>query len=137
MAYNLRQINTLDLKPSTGVGVALPFSNEAVFQTVYTTKEQLKYNLINFMLTDKRERLFLPSFGLGLRSRLFEQITIDTYEEIKAQVITGIESYFPTVRVEQLDVTGDPNRGIIYIQFSYSITNTRESDNITLSIQNG
>jgi phage baseplate assembly protein W len=89
------------------------------------------------MLTDKRERLFLPSFGLGLRSRLFEQITIDTYEEIKAQVITGIESYFPTVRVEQLDVTGDPNRGIIYIQFSYSITNTRESDNITLSIQNG
>jgi hypothetical protein len=57
MAYNLRNINVLDLKPSTGVGVAIPFSNRTAFTTVYTTKEQLKYNIINFLLTDKGERM--------------------------------------------------------------------------------
>ncbi len=63
MAYNLTRRNVLDLRPSTGVGVALPFNNpRGVFKTVYTTKEQLKYNLINFLLTDKRERIFNPNF---------------------------------------------------------------------------
>jgi len=58
MAYNLRNINTLDLKPSTGVGVGLPFNTPAVFTTIYTTKEQIKYNIINFLLSDRRERIF-------------------------------------------------------------------------------
>ena len=66
MAYNLRNINVLDLRPSTGVGVALPFNSTGVFKTVYTTKEQLKYNIINFLLTDKRERIFNPRFGAGI-----------------------------------------------------------------------
>lgn len=55
MAYNIKNINVLDLRPSTGIGVSLPFSNPAVFETVYTTKEQLKFNMINFLLTNKRE----------------------------------------------------------------------------------
>jgi hypothetical protein len=49
MAYNLRNINVLDLRSSTGIGVALPFNAPGVFKTVYTTKEQLKYNIINFL----------------------------------------------------------------------------------------
>ena len=48
MAYNVRNINVLDLRPSTGIGVSIPFSNPAVFETVYNTKDQTKYNLINF-----------------------------------------------------------------------------------------
>jgi hypothetical protein len=58
MAYNLRNINVLDLRPSVGVGVALPFNVPGVFKTIYTTKEQLKFNIINFLLTNKRERIF-------------------------------------------------------------------------------
>ena len=61
MAYNVRNINVLDLRPSTGIGVSIPFSNPAVFETVYNTKDQTKYNLINFLLTDPRERIFNPS----------------------------------------------------------------------------
>ena len=40
MAYNVRNINVLDLRPSTGIGVSLPFDNPAVFDTVYNTKDQ-------------------------------------------------------------------------------------------------
>jgi len=42
MAYVVGNINPLDLKPSTAIGVAIPFSVPNVFQPVYTTKEQLK-----------------------------------------------------------------------------------------------
>jgi hypothetical protein len=134
MAYNLRNINVLDLRPSTGIGVALPFSNPAVFETVYTTREQLKYNLINFLLTNKRERIFNPSFGADIRSKLFEQITQITTDDLDTQIRSGIEQYFPNVVITDLIISSDPNQNLITIQFSYTINNTGESDNVILSI---
>ena len=134
MAYNLKQINVLDLKASTGVGVALPFNTPAVFQTVYTTKEQLKYNIINFLLTDKRERIFNPNFGANIRSQVFEQITADTTDTLDLQIRSGIEQYFPNVVITSLTFGGDPNQNQLTIQFSYTIKNTGESDNVIISL---
>jgi phage baseplate assembly protein W len=134
MAYNLKQINVLDLRPSIGVGVALPFNTPAVFQTVYTTKEQLKYNIINFLLTDKRERVFNPNFGANIRSKVFEQITVDTVDSLDSQIRTGIGQYFPNVVITSLTFGGNPDQNLLTIQFSYTISNTGESDNITISL---
>jgi phage baseplate assembly protein W len=134
MAYNIRNINVLDLRPSTGIGVSLPFSNPAVFETVYNTKEQIKYNLINFLLTDPRERIFNPSFGAGIRNSLFEQITAETTDNLDTLIRSGVESYFPNVIVTALTFGADPNNNTLTINFSYTIRNTRESDNIILSI---
>ena len=134
MAYNIRNINVLDLRPSTGIGVSLPFNNPAVFQTIYNTREQIKYNLINFLLTDPRERIFNPSFGAGIRNSLFEQITAETTDNLDVLIRTGVESYFPNVVITALTFGADPNNNILTINFSYTIRNTRESDNIILSI---
>lgn len=136
MAYNLRQISPIDFKPSTGVGVKLPFSADNVFTTVYTTKEQLKYNIINYMLTDLGERPMNPNFGMGLRSRLFESITDSTIEEMKQSIRAQIESMFPIVEIQQLDVIGQPDTSTINIQFSYTIKTSKETDGILLKIQN-
>jgi phage baseplate assembly protein W len=134
MAYNLKQINVLDLRPSTGVGVALPFNTPAVFQTVYTTKEQLRYNIINFLLTNKRERLYNPSFGANLRAEVFEQITTETADDLNLQIRAGLESYFPNIAITNLTFSPQPNQNLIAIQFSYIIKNTGESDNVTISL---
>ena len=134
MAYNLKQINVLDLRPSTGIGVALPFNTPAVFQTVYTTKEQLKYNIINFLLTDKRERVFNPSFGAGIREKVFEQITTDTIDALDNQIRSGIQQYFPNVVITNLTFGGNPDQNLLTIQFSYTIKNTGESDNVIISL---
>lgn len=134
MAYNLRNINVLDLRPSTGVGVALPFNSPGVFKTVYTTAEQLKYNIINFLLTDRRERIFNPDFGANIRSKVFEQVTTDTLDELDSIIRTGIERYFPNVIITQLTFDTNPNENSIRIQFTYSINNTGESDSVILSL---
>ena len=42
MAQIQQQIDPLDLTPSTGVGVALPFNGPGVFNTNYTTADQNK-----------------------------------------------------------------------------------------------
>jgi phage baseplate assembly protein W len=134
MAYNLKQINVLDLRPSVGVGVALPFNTPAVFQTVYTTQEQLKYNIINFLLTNSRERIFNPNFGANIRSQIFEQITNDTTDTLELLITNGISQYFPNVAITELTFGGDPDQNLITIQFSYTVTNTGQSDNITINL---
>ena len=134
MAYNLKQINVLDLRSSTGVGVALPFNTSAVFQTVYTTQEQLKYNIINFLLTGKRERIFNPNFGAGIRNKVFDQITQDTIDSLDLQIRAGVEAYFPNIRITQLTFNSKPDQNLLTIQFSYIIKNSGVSDNIIIDL---
>lgn len=134
MAYNLKNINVLDLKPSTGIGVSLPFSNPAVFETVYTTKEQLRFNMINFLLTNRGERIFNPNFGANIRAQLFEQITQETLDALDIQIKNGIAQYFPNVTITSLEFLPEPNRNTLLIQFSYTINNTGESDNLIISL---
>jgi phage baseplate assembly protein W len=137
MAYGLKQIPVVDLKPSTAVGVAIPFQAPNVFTSVYTTAEQTKYNMINFMLTDRRERPFNPNFGAGLRSRLFEQITQDDLDSLKQTISNQIESYFPNVLVNSLSIVGSPDDNSITITMTYSLKNIRTTDSLVLKIQNG
>jgi phage baseplate assembly protein W len=136
MAYNIKNISPLDLKPSTGIGVKIPFETPSVFQSVYTTKEQLRYNIINFLLTDPRERPFNPTFGAGLRSKVFEQIESSTAEDIKTSLMSQLESAFTAINITKLDVIGQPDTNSINIKFSYTIKNTRENDDVLLTIQN-
>lgn len=136
MAYGLKKISPLDLKPSTGIGVKIPFSADGVFSSVYTTKEQTKYNIINYLLSDPRERLFNPTFGAGLRSRLFEQIDQATFEDIKQSIMSQMENYFPQIKIVQLDIIGDPDYNSINIKFSYRLLRSNENDSVILTIQN-
>lgn len=137
MAYQIKNINPLDLQPSTGIGVSLPFSSKSVFNTVYTTQDQLKYNIINYLLTDKRERIFNTNFGAGLRNLLFENISKDSTANIEASIRSGLEINFPNISINQLYITSQPDDNQINIYFTYSIINTGIVDEININLQNG
>lgn len=136
MAYGSKKISTLDLYPSRAIGVKIPFTSPSVFTPVYTTKEQLKYNLINFILTDKRERPLNPRFGLNLRSKLFEAIDTNTTSVLQESIRSQIEANFPNVVINLLEVLTDPDRNTLKIRFSYSIKSTSETDSAVVVIQN-
>lgn len=136
MAYGLKQISPIDLKPSTALGVKIPFSSDNVFSSVYTTKEQTKYNLINFLLTDRNERPFNNSFGAGLRSRIFEQISAQSLSDLELNISSQIQDNFPNVEVINMNVNGDPNNNSITISFSYRLLRTNENDSVIIKIQN-
>ena len=96
------QINPIDLPQNdkVAVGVTFPFDGEAVFNSSYTTKEQVKSNLINLLLTSPGERLMNPDFGVGIRDFLFEQV-IDK-ETVLIKITDGAQSYIPEIEI--LDV---------------------------------
>ena len=73
MAYQLENTFVIDTQDKS-VGVALPFksANNGYFAVNYTTKEQIKTNLRNLILTEPGERLSNPKFGTPLRKFIFE-----------------------------------------------------------------
>ena len=134
MAYIVRNVDVLDLRPSTGVGISLPFDGATGINTTYTTTDAIKSNLINFLLTGKRERIMNPGFGSGLRGVIFEQVTEDTSAVIEDLIRGGVEQFFPQVLIESLDIELSPNDGIINIYLTYTVINTNIEDTLQLNL---
>lgn len=137
MAYRQQRINPLDLKPSTGIGLKIPFSETYVFQSVYTTAEQVKYNIINYLLTGRRERVFEPTFGSGLQDLVFEAIDEQNLTGLEVYIKTTVENNFPNVEVTRVSVIPSQDINTITVTFTYNLRNTGQSDEVLLNFQNG
>ena len=73
MPINPRNINPNDLNRNQAIGVAFPLLSDGEFTQTYLMKDQVKANIINVLLTERGERVNQPTFGVGLKSLLFEQ----------------------------------------------------------------
>ena len=102
MAYLVRSVDILDLQPSTGVGIKIPFDGQTGVTTTFTTKDAIKSNLLNFLLTGKRERILNPGFGSGLREILFQPLSQDTIDQVEELIAGGVESFFPQVIINNI-----------------------------------
>ena len=132
MAFNPQQIYPIDLNTNVAVGVNLPFSDPAVFKSNYLTKDATKNNIINYFLTNPGERPLNPSFGGGLRNFIFEQIANDTLDGLKETISLQLQSVFPNVTVNSIDVLKEEDTYGIIVKIKYSINNTNIVDNIQL-----
>ena len=135
MAYKVQRINPLDLQPRKAVGVALPFSGRAVFNSTYTSKDAIKANLINFFLTGKNERVLNVEFGAGLRNQLFENITSENIEQLRLNILESLKVYFPRVIVNKLELTATPDRNIINFSLKYAVSQTNIQDELSINFE--
>lgn len=135
MAYKVQRINPLDLQPRKAVGVALPFSGRAVFNSTYTTKDATRSNIINYFLTGKNERVFNTSFGAGLRDRLFENLNKGTLDEIQANIEADLKLYFPQVLVSNLELLAYPDSNTLSFVLKYSVKETNIEDEVVINFQ--
>ncbi len=133
MAFGAQKIFPIDTKPGTAVGVAIPFNAPGVFYSTYTTQEAIKTNLIDFFLTEPGERYLNPTYGGGLRSFIFEQITSNTLDSLQEDIQSKINRFFPNVRVLDLEVLQDPDYNTITVSIKYNIIDTAISDEIQIA----
>jgi len=133
MAYNAQKISPIDFKPSVAVGVGLPFSENAVFRSTFTTQEAVKANLVNWFLTNQGERPLNPEFGGNLRKYIFQQIEEDTLEFLKSDVQSQLGTYFPSVVIASLDVLAQEDTNAIEVVLKYRVQNTNISDTLNIT----
>ena len=135
MAKIIQSRFPIDLTPSVAVGYGFPMNGPAVFLPTYTTRDQIKANLINYLLTNKGERVFNPNFGADLRNLLFENIVDSTQDDIIVIISDYIRLFFPTVIVKEIKFVNDPDRNTINFIMTYQISNLGEEDSINIELQ--
>jgi phage baseplate assembly protein W len=126
------RIDPRDLDKNKAVGISLPFNGGGVFKSTFSTKDQIKSNLINLLLTYKGERVLNPEFGADLPRLLFEVISNETYIKIQDQIISSIATYIPEVTLTNIEITPSIDKNSLYINISYQIKLSGTSDNIII-----
>ena len=116
-----KKYHPLDLQKNIGVGIPLPLGGTPIFANTFTTEEQALSNLKNLLLTRKGERPFQPLFGTDVPSFLFENITKNLLDNLKARLQKDIEFWLPYINIKEIIVDDLSNENRINISFSFSV----------------
>jgi hypothetical protein len=126
------RVNPLDLQKNIAIGVALPFNGPGVFKSTYTTKDQIKSNLINLLLTDVGERVMNPNFGTNLKRFLFEGITNINNEALIDSLNNSISIYIPEITVTNITLTPTTDSNLINLSINYYLNISQTPDQVTV-----
>jgi len=135
MAYiRSNRVDPRDFQINTAIGVALPFSAPGVFNSVYSTRDQVKYNLINLIMTSQGERIENPNFGTILKQQLFSQISEETFPIIKNSITNAVEQYMPEVAIDAIDIIPYADENTLVVTINYVILLSNQPDIITINL---
>jgi phage baseplate assembly protein W len=134
MAQIIQNKYPIDTENRKAVGFGFPLNGNAVFVPTYQTKDQIKANLVNYLLTNKGERVFNPNFGANLRNLLFENILDTTTEDLRERIQNDIATFFPEIQIQQISFNNIPDSNVINFTLTYQIVlfGIEESVNILL-----
>ena len=124
------RVNPLDLQKNIAIGVSLPFNAPGVFNKTYSTKDQIKSNLINLLLTDKGERIMNPEFGTDLRKSLFENITNTNVELLRIKITEAIGIFIPEIYLGEITINPDPDYNTLNLTINYRVVISNTPDQV-------
>ena len=135
MAQIIANKNPIDSQPRKAVGFGFPINGDAVFVPTYTTKDQIKANLVNFLLTNKGERVFRPNYGADLRNQVFELLESDSLENLEIIISEHIQNQFPTVEVKEIKFDPQPDNNTLFFSLTYTVVLLGFEDTVNILLQ--
>jgi len=129
------RVNPLDLQKNIAIGVSLPFNGPGVFNKTYTTKDQIKSNLVNLLLTDVGERVMNPNFGCNLKRFIFEGITNNNTESLVISLGNSISVFIPEITVTNIELVPTPDSNLIDLTIDYYLNISQTPDQVTVQFQ--
>jgi phage baseplate assembly protein W len=135
MAYRQTyRINPIDIGQPMGIGVNVLFNNGTdIFNTTTTTRDQIKSNLINFLLTNKGERLNDPELGGDIKRAIFEQADFESFDIITGKLENEIVNNIPGIVLQAVTAEPNPDFNIVTITITYQIN--QENDSLVLNVE--
>lgn len=122
------------------INIDFPFqeSKEGFFLNLNNVDSKaIRADLMHLLLTRKGERLYNPEFGTDLMRFIYEPNDSLTYSDIKLDIQTTVKKYIPTLNVDNITVTSNPeNEYKADVRIDYTITDDifKESDFVIISL---
>lgn len=115
----------------------LRFKEKKVFENVTNAKELVKFHMTNLLLTNPGEKISDPSYGIGIRQMLFENMTTGTLNLWQDKITDAIQSYLPYINLNQVQITPFFDENRITIKIAYSLFNDTEQQILELELSTG
>ena len=127
---NTRKINPLDTNNNIRIGLGFPLNSVNMTSGTTNTKDQLKSNFLNLLLTVPGERINQPNYGVGLKRKLFENNLDEStlLEDISNQT----SFYMPEISLNSIKINQDIDEYKTTIALDYSIAD-QASDSIQIN----
>jgi hypothetical protein len=129
------RIDPRDLDKNIAIGVSIPFNAGGVFNSTYSTKDQIKSNIINLFLTRKGERIENPEFGTDINKLLFENINDDILSNLRQELYDSVSIFIPNITILDINITSEIDTNTIYIETQYKLNISGQQDNIIIQLQ--
>ena len=126
-----RNISPLDINKNIKVGVALPLNEVNMFKGTDTIKEQTKTNLINVLLTEPGERVYEPTYGVGIKQMLFEQSPNEN--NLNEKINQQVNIHIPEITIVDTKVNFNEDEHILYVALTYMFNLDNAKDSIQLN----
>jgi phage baseplate assembly protein W len=128
----------MDIGRIFGRGMSFPPRVGADGRVCWSVGEQnVRESIRIILMTEPRERIALPDFGGGLGQFLFEPNTVAVRRSVQERIQTAIAQWEPRVRVEDVDVQGDPvdpSAATATITYRLVATDTRERVSVRVTL---
>ena len=131
-------VREIDRNDDVYVGLEFPLDHNLTgfFRQSKTIPQQVKSNIKNLLLTSKGERVFQPNFGCDLKNVIFEQIDIQSLDEVDESIREALSTWLPYVNINDLIIVqSESNPNEITISLEYSTALQPDAlDNITFNL---
>ncbi len=124
--------NTLD-KAFLGRGWAFPpqFDLQSRQAKLVSHGQDIKESLVILLATAPGERVMQPTYGCGLKTRVFDNINDSTITLIRDIVKRAVLFFEPRISLDNIQVdTGQQYDGVLLIQLDYTVRTTNSRNNM-------
>jgi phage baseplate assembly protein W len=141
MAIVIDKKNTLDLSENdrVAIGITLPLQkgSNGYFAQSFQTKDQVKANIKNLILTNKGERLMQPDFGTDLYDVLFNPSTDELEQRIQDSIEDAIAQWMPYINIVEIFVDQNNTNidsNIFAVSLKYQIGGQQTLETVTFNV---
>jgi phage baseplate assembly protein W len=121
------------------INIAFPFKDDIKGKFVKMERENkraIKADLLHLLLTEKKQRLYLPSFGVNLRQYLFEQNDGIVHKAIQREIEQAIQNFIPNLTIIEITVSrSERNEHAALVRLDYTVTTAAFAQNDFVEIE--
>lgn len=120
------------------IGITLPIQNgNTFFNQSFQTKDQIKSNIKNLLLTKKGERILQPNFGSGLQELLFEFNDDNLETRIEETITQALELWLPYVNIDSIDIEQTDelkDRNRVNVSITFAVAGNPQLNEVTFTV---
>ena len=114
----------------------LQLGDRSLFEKEDEIKQVIMFHLKNLILTYPGEKISDPSYGVGIKLYLFENITEGLLNNIADRIENQINRYLSYLNIRRINVSSPPDSNTLLVSISFEVPDLDIFEVLDLEVTN-